>query len=46
MNGSHRPEERSIKRYGKEIDVESENINYTVSFTVDNNKSICPFKIL
>jgi hypothetical protein len=33
MNGSHRPQERSMKRYGKEIDLESEDINYTVSFS-------------
>ena len=37
MNGSHRPQERSMKRYGKEIDLESEDINYTVSFRVENN---------
>jgi len=36
LNGSHRPQERSIKRYGKEIDLESEDINYTVSFSENN----------
>ena len=41
LNGSHHPQERSIKKYVNEIKIDSEDVNYTVYDIVSIIEGIC-----